>query len=255
MRAPLSRDAINEMHRPSFYSAKYVGKGVAWATAENESGDLLVVEHDGGGSGMRAELQLYPQEDLAIAILVNSDTRQFHNIRHIILNELKPGFSDYLIKLYEIPLESKDRAIDKASAKTTSQEEHQLLWLETAKTYAGKWDANIEGPLGNNKINIEIRNSGEVYVGFDDHGIPGVLGRGRRGLGSISGMTIGMIDPEFEWRNAPHIVLLDLHMKDEKISGTTRFVSYLGLNEVIYHSSFDISFWTEFKKREKNGRF
>ena len=92
------------------------GRGAQTGYLGPPQGRLLVVEHDGGGDGMRAEFQIYPQADMAVAVLVNSGTRQFQAIRRMILDELKPGYSGYLDALYEIPLES-DQA-DKQDAPT-----------------------------------------------------------------------------------------------------------------------------------------
>lgn len=245
-RAPLSDATIDEMHRPTFYTAKYIGKGVAWASAEDEQGELLVVEHDGGGNGMRAELQIYPQEDMAIAVLVNSDTRQFQGIRRMILDAVKPGYSEYLDALYEVPLENERAGAEKSAP---SAEEQQAGWLAAAKRLAGDWDAKIGGPLGENTVNLTITASGDVLVGFDNQGFPALMVRGSRSGDHLAGLSLGITDPEFEWRNAPHVAIFELNLKESKIEGAMRFQSYIDLDEAPYYSAFTLPYWVEFARR------
>jgi hypothetical protein len=222
-------------------------------TAENEDG-LVVAEHPGGGEGMAALLQVYPQDGLAVAILTNADTPQFREIGRILLDGVAPGRFDYRDALYAVPFDSTPAAERAAptdsAAEAESEEEWNAAWLSAARRLAGRWEGEIAGPLGGHAVTLDIKEWGDVFVDYDHQNAPSVLVTKTHRPDRITGYALGLVDPEYEWRNSPHVVLFDLTIGVDELSGAVRFQSYVDMDEGDYYSVFDLPFWMEFRRRE-----
>jgi hypothetical protein len=80
-RAIIGDAAIDEMQRPSLetgpmkeWEREGSGYGIGWFVGVTEDG-LRVVQHSGGTLGVGAVLALVPEEDLAVAVLSNTDSQ------------------------------------------------------------------------------------------------------------------------------------------------------------------------------------
>lgn len=250
-RPPLSHATLDEMHRPTVYQGKYIGQAVAWETVEDES-EVLALEHAGGGPGMRARLELFPQDDFAMVLLVN-DTRvlSFLGVKKIILAKLKPGFYGYRGALFGFPLESRagGEVIGKSS-EGLSEEEKRIQWLKAAKALKGQWDARIGGgPLGDHSMTLTIKETGDVFVDFDDIGLPGLLTRTDLSPTGIAGTSLGLVNPKYQWRNAPHYAHLFLDISQGQVAGRVEFTSIADLDETGIYSYYSMSYWAKFQRR------
>ena len=97
-------------------------------------------------------------------------------------------------------------------------------------------------------MTLAIQQTGEIFVDFDETGLPSVLTRTELSPNGIGGVSLGQVSAKFPWRNAPHSVRLNLDIVDDRIRGQVEFRSYADLDETSIYSYYSISHWAEFER-------
>ena len=121
-------------------SRKEFGYGLGWSVRKNNKG-LKIVGHGGGMGGVRTQLVLLPDQDVAIVILCNKSTSLVTELENKILEHLFP-------KQFETP------------SQITSNTEEKKLY--------GTWSGVVETYNGEKEVNLKIDKSGYAFIRIDD---------------------------------------------------------------------------------------
>ena len=92
----------------------------------------------------------------------------------------------------------------------------------------------------------------KVFVDFDGIGLPSVLTNTQLSPDRIGGISLGNVNADYPWRNAPHYVRLNLQIANGQIKGQVEFRSFGPLDQTSAYSYYSMSHWVEFEKRDEN---
>ncbi len=173
------------------------GYGLGWSL--DESGGLREVGHGGGMPGVRTGLLLYPEEDVAIAVLTNRSGSDTGGLVERVLAALVPD--------YERPSagEREDQEEDEAF---TPPDGLVGEWTGTLRT----WEEEIP-------FRLDVKEDGDVHARIDGQlaGVVEVFGWDGD-QGRLVGRFNGRI-PTPDASRKPHSVLLNLHLRNGALSG------------------------------------
>jgi len=149
-RVIITNASIDEMQRPSSdtgpmrdWEHEASGYGIGWFVGVTEDG-LRVVQHSGGTLGVSTVLGLLPDEDLAVAVLSNTDSQWPDRIA-----------GQIVCTLLSLPHETFEHSNGRGSATQQFTLPPELVgsWRGSVYTY--------EGEVG---LMLEIRESGTIYA-------------------------------------------------------------------------------------------
>jgi CubicO group peptidase (beta-lactamase class C family) len=148
-KAIISDAAIEEMRRPTAqHPVAGVGISLGWGVLKGGD-DLLLLGADGGAVGIRTILYLVPRENIAIAVLSNTNTRKPDEIAFEILGTLLPGKLSGLLALL-------------ASAKAGEKS------FIPAEELIGIWKGNIHFDKKRIPVVLEVQKSGQIYANLNN---------------------------------------------------------------------------------------
>ena len=134
-------------------SRKEFGYGLGWSVRKNNKG-LKIVGHGGGMGGVRTQLVLLPDQDVAIVILCNKSTSLVTELENKILEHLFP-------KQFETPSQITSNTEDEKAKKIGPRS------IEEKKLY-GTWSGGVETYNGEKEVNLKIDKSGYAFIRIDD---------------------------------------------------------------------------------------
>ena len=132
---------------------KEFGYGLGWSVRTNNKG-LKIVGHGGGMGGVRTQLILLPDQDIAIVILCNKSTSLVTELENKIVKLLLPN-------LFEPPSEITTNSEGK------KDEGIGPLIIKEKKLY-GTWSGAVETYNGERKVNLMIDKSGYAFIRIDE---------------------------------------------------------------------------------------
>lgn len=222
-RSPIAPEMMDEMFRPTFFTGAHLGRAVAWNTVV-EDGRPVLWQHSGGGDGMGAVLEIYPQQNMAFIGLVNTDNPAFAETRDIVLDELQPGLPAHLRELIAAPL--------------PEVQEPANATREEGTTPTGVWKGTVEAPEGRTTLLVEVTESGAVRAKVG-RSFWTSLDRAERSPTGVSGRLIGLVDERYGWSRLPHVVELNLEVHDQELRGEFRAIA---INTRLIPHRYRISF-------------
>ena len=236
--AIITTAAIDAMHDPSpetgptrAWEHEGSGYGIGWFVGVTEDG-VRIVQHSGGTLGVSSVLALVPEEDLAIAILSNTDGQWPDMILIEILCTLLARQPDEFVP-------RSDGTVD----------EPQVVWpLEIT----GRWEGSVHTYEGEIPLALEIGESGGIYATLDgrsrtllqsvsyQESVPQFMNAGGGPLlrGAMQG-ELGTADVN---RGRPYKLWLELKLRENVLNGTLVAFSQRGFY------TGPISHWTELRK-------
>ena len=245
--AIISDAAIDEMQRASpetgpmrEWEREGSGYGIGWFVGVTEDG-LRVVQHNGGTLGVSTVLALVPEENLAVAVLSNTDSQW----PDVILIEI---VCELLSRQPEGFLPPTDRAADEPPF--APDPELVGLWEGFVHTYEG------EIPLV-----LEIRESGSVYATLGDQSRTLPFERLRTPLQSVSyrdslphflnagggpflrGWMRGELETGDVNRGRPYKLWLELELRDDVLNG-----SLIAFSQRAFYTG-PLAYWVELRER------
>jgi CubicO group peptidase (beta-lactamase class C family) len=214
--AIISDAAIDEMQRPSpetgptrEWERAGSGYGIGWHVGVTEDG-LRAVYHAGGTLGVSTVLALVPDENLAVAVLSNTDSQWPDAIQIDILRALLPG------KLEGLPAPTGGAADEPPFA--------------PAPALVGSWEGFVHTYEGQVPLVLEITESGSVYatLGEQPHtlvqnvsyrdGFPLFLNAG--GGPFLRGWVPGELETGDVNRGRPYKLWLELKLRGTALNGS-----------------------------------
>lgn len=200
------------------------GYGMGWLIQPDHNGYRRIA-HTGGMPGVSTGLYLYPEEDLAIAVLTNRSNALVPQIAHRIASVMLPGYRT----TFE---ERQDAAADEPEAEESFQPPAELL---------GEWSGTIRTYEDELPLMLRFQADGDVHVRIGD-GLVTLLNDVSFRNGRLRGRSFGTIPTE-DTRRHDHDILVDLRLRGDALTGA---VTALGGEGGAY---FALSAYAEVAKR------
>lgn len=189
------------MQRPISAGATTDGYGMGWIIQGDDAG-YLRVSHSGGMPGVSTLLNMYPEEDVVVVVLTNRSNGFVSRIAQELASAVLPGYEDALRK-------RRAEMAARAPSAPASPATESLL---------GEWTGTIYTPEDTVPLKLTVQPDGDVHVQLGDN-LRTLLSDvsapdGTRIIGRFAG-TI----PETNAQRHDHTVLLDVRLRNGKLSG------------------------------------
>jgi CubicO group peptidase (beta-lactamase class C family) len=189
---PATIDAMQRAETPGDTTSGY---GLGWIIDTDQG--VRVVYHTGGMPGVATSLKLFPEHDVAIAVLGNSSGVVPHAIMFTVTGAFIPGYD---------AAAAEREALAPPGAFAAPPE----LW--------GEWTGRIRMYSADTVPITLIVKSDDVHIRLGDSQLWAVLTRPTFRDNLLSGAFLGTI-PSDDARRHPHYVAVTLQHKDGKLSG------------------------------------
>lgn len=131
---------LDKAHREMMIATRPPSEGYGLGWGRSRADGLTVIAHTGGMPGVMTLLRLIPEEDVAIAVLLNS--RALPNMHRLVANEI--------VRALELPA--------RADALCGLDDDHALF---------GTWAGPLKTLTGERSFEVEVRPTGEVVARID----------------------------------------------------------------------------------------
>lgn len=175
------------------------GYGLGWIVTEDYRG-YRQIAHSGGMPGVSTQLQLYPDEELVIAVVTNGSGGRASAIADAIGASLLPDFR---------PVQP-------------PQPVEPPPFLPPA-ALVGTWVGQVGTYVGETPLRLEVRPDGNVHLRLGD-GLETLVNRPRLENGLFRGEFLGTI-PTPDSRRHPHTVQLELALAPGTLRGSATALS------------------------------
>jgi len=194
--------AMRELATPT--GANEQGYGLGWLVQDDVYG-YRQFGHTGGMPGVSTALFLYPDEDVAFAILTNKSGSVYPELARRIASVVLPDYGSTTEKREDDgrPVENSDPAL--------------------ASQWVGAWDGSIHTYEGSVPLSLDVDLDGIVRVRLGD-GAAKKLESVSFEEGRLRGSFSGTIPTEDTLRHA-HVIMLDLRLSDDTMSGSATAVA------------------------------
>jgi CubicO group peptidase (beta-lactamase class C family) len=179
--------------------------GLGWVVDRDSHGRRRV-RHGGAGAGVGAELTLFPEEGLVVAVLVNCDTSQASNPK-ILPTIIAEAVADELLPRRNAPLKPAP----------------EIPPLHKHSTSAGVWTGSINTFAGPVRLRCEIEPSGAVLLSVDA-AEPAPLRAIQWDKDALSGKFSAQLRTADAERR-PHELELSLERSGDKLRGSVTALS------------------------------
>jgi CubicO group peptidase (beta-lactamase class C family) len=240
-RAIIADVAIDHMHRPSpetgptrEWEREGSGVGIGWYVGVTEGG-LRVVHHSGGTVGVSTVLALVPAEDLAVAVLSDTDSPW----PDAILVEILCAFLSLQPEQFLPPA-------DRAADEPPFAPEPELV---------GSWEGSVHTYEGEVPLVLEIGGSGSTYATLGDQprallqrvsyqdSLPQFLNAG--GGPFLRGWMEGELHTADVNRGQPNKLWLELKLRENVLNG-----SLIAFSQREFYTG-PLAHWVEVKRSER----
>lgn len=183
------------------------GYGFGWLIQEDDNG-YRRISHTGGMPGVSTGLYMYPEEGLAIAVVTNRSSRLVPQISHRIASSLLPGYG----------------ATSEARRAAAEAEPVRDELLGVPRDWLGEWTGEVVTPDGEVPLTLVFQPDGDVHVRLGDGGLVTLLNDPSLRDGRLVGRFAGTIPSDHIGRH-PHIVQLDLRLRDGSLIGAANAIA------------------------------
>lgn len=206
----LSRRSIREMQRLATPPDADRGYGLGWILDEDRG--FRRVYHTGGMPGVSAILALYPAERLVVAVLTNSSDRIVFEVAEAIVEAVLPRYRAAGSAADAGPRPGGGRA-----ARPSSGDGRRGGSGGSRAGLVGTWEGALHTYEGRVPMRLEVRRDGEVRVRLAGQ-LEALLNFALVERHRIAGRFAATI-PTTDARRHVHSVLLDLRLRDGRLSG------------------------------------
>lgn len=200
-RSILRDSTIDLMQRPVAPAGALGSYALGWIVAEREG--KRVVYHSGGMPGVQTLLLLYPDEDAAVVVLMNT-VGDVGKVSREIERVLLPSYADARARSERA---ARERAAAAAAAAFVPPQPIIGEWAGTLRT----WDRTVP-------MTLSIRADGDIHVRLGERGLEAVLNQPRWENETLIGRFAGTI-PTADATRWPHEIVLSLRLHGEKLDG------------------------------------
>jgi hypothetical protein len=208
------------------------GYGIGWVVSTTKS-NLRAVRHDDGSIGVSTALALVPEENLAVAILSNTNTEWRGAILIGILPTLLPN------KLKDFPAPA-----DQAAKKSQPSLDKELV---------GLWKGHVHTSERETPLVLDIRASGSIYATMGDElrtmlqnvsyrDNPSQVMMNANGGFFLRGRIQGKLDTADVNRGKPYRLWLELKLRNNGLN-----VSLIAFSQRKFYTG-PLTHWVELKR-------
>lgn len=200
----LKDETIEDMQRLHWEMGGGNGRGLGWGISGDDHG-FLRVAHTGGMPGVSTALYLYPTEGMVVVVLTNK--------RNPAMNRIAQEMAAAMLPRYATSLRQRLAA----SGPAGGEPQEPPFMIEPAAELIGEWAGTLRTHQGTVPLLLDFRPDGTVHIRLDRQGrmlLSPVWYRN----GQLIGRFPGTIPTEDAARH-PHSVLLNLRLRDGRLSG------------------------------------
>jgi len=190
-------DAMQRVATPGTTPPQYC---LGWFNTENDHGYRRIC-HDGGMPGVVAFFNLYPSENMAIVVLTNTSVVEVYRIAEEIAVTMLPKYA---------AAREERRKVEPASSPPPAPFPPPDL--------VGSWTGNLRTYEGSVPITLLFQSDGDVHVKLGDQ-LRSLLNDISYRETNLTGTFTGTIPTGDQSRHLPHKVLLNVRLRDGKLSG------------------------------------
>jgi hypothetical protein len=241
-KAILSDETLHEMQVPTAQQGDGTSYGIGWGISDEIDG-YHIITHSGGMGGVCTSLEMIPEAQTAVVVLMNITRTSGSFFKHQIIDEI----FDLLLPTY-----TEKRAQHAANAKSkNSSEPEPHTPLQPLHHLHGKWTGQLHTYEGDLPLTLWIQTSGDIHAQLGS--------QPKTPLTAIQfkeDSLTGIMPSEIELADAkhhPHHLSLDLKLHNNTLNGTLTTTSKenreggapkLRMGNMLSH-------WTELKKDEE----
>lgn len=234
-RAILSDKSLDEM-KVTTSRAPGSDFGIGWGTDSNYRGTgFRAVGHHGGNVGWHSLLVLLPEEDVAVAILVNANGNILDPVADEVLSVVVPEFGPRR----KAHLKARKEAASRNNPAGPSN-------AKTPSNAVGKWTGNVTTFEGEVPMTIWIEESGAASAVIGNQPKTALKSSRIRG-GSLTADLRATIDTADTRRLRSGVLELDLTFRGDVLSGVVYANSLYGNAE---YGGYRLNHWVKLKRSE-----
>jgi len=221
---PILEDAsIDAMHAPVSDTGVGSTYGLGWATRTWESG-FRTFSHTGGMGGVRTSLNIVPDRDIAVVVLLNSSSAVMGYLTDRILSVLAPG---------EVPSPARPPLDEESGAEDD-------LPFRAPDSLTGEWTGSVDTYVGARDLRVAVGPSRvQVRLGTQPfHDLKGASFDGTYLRGSFGG-DLGTEDVN----RTDHVLALELHLRGDVMNG-----SLVGLSVPAVRVGNALTHWADVRR-------
>jgi CubicO group peptidase (beta-lactamase class C family) len=193
----LKDDTITTMQEPAILPTMAVGVyGLGWGV-DRDKDRILKISHSGGMPGASTILNIFPTEDVAVVALTNTNNE--------VVLEIADRIAAAVIPKYSETLEAKSKKDEKSES-----------FIPPAQLI-GQWSGTIKTWEGTIPIWLTFKVDGDIHIKIGDE-LETVLNEVRFRDEHLTGRFAGTIPTKDASRHS-HLVLLNVRLREEKLSG------------------------------------
>jgi CubicO group peptidase (beta-lactamase class C family) len=209
--ARILTDSTRRLMQRSATPASDEQYGLGWLIDDDHG--FRRIYHDGDMPGVRARLNMYPDENLVVAVVTNQQSGSVDRVAEEIAAALLPRYA----------------AARRARAARTAEETARSAPETPAASHAssaspaatpellGEWTGQIATSEGTVPLTLRVQPDGDVHVQLGDE-LRTLLNEASFERGVLAGRFAGTIPTE-DARRHPHNVLLTVRLRDGKLVG------------------------------------
>ena len=176
------------------------GYGLGWLILKDDNG-YRRISHTGGMPGVSTLLNLYPEEDLAVVVLTNRSAGVVGRIAHEIVSAVLPQYG----------------ATARERREATIADAAPVSKFSPTPALLGSWSGTVFTPEDTVPLTLVFQPDGDVHARLGD-GLVTLVNDVSFNGGQLVGRFAGTIPAEDTGRH-PHIVLLNLRLRGQSLSG------------------------------------
>jgi CubicO group peptidase (beta-lactamase class C family) len=221
----LGVDTRRRMQRLETPGASSDGYGLGWFVGD-EFG-FRKVWHTGSMPGVSTILALYPDEDVAIVVLMNTlATDLRYTISREIAAAVIPGYD-----------EARSRAeAEEGSPTPVDTNDGGML----GRALSGRWEGVLKTWVGEQTLSLTVLESGDIHVELEGQ-LAVLLNDAAFGEDLLTGQFAGEIRTPDALRGPPHYVYLNLRLDGDRLYGQASARTYTGLTHYNLTSFLDLA--------------
>jgi CubicO group peptidase (beta-lactamase class C family) len=209
--ARILTDSTRRLMQRSATPASDEQYGLGWLIDDDHGVRRLY--HDGDMPGVRARVNLYPDENLVVAVVTNQQTGAVDRVAEELAAALLPRYA--AARRARAARTAEETAKSASGAPAVSQASYASR--AGSPELLGEWTGQIATSEGTVPLTLRVQPDGDVHVQLGDE-LRTLLNEASFERGVLTGRFAGTIPTE-DARRHPHHVLLTVRLRDGKLAG------------------------------------